>query len=271
MNDPSLHKFYYKNNSSNYIEVYGINNISLSKGTSFADQYLLGGNISSTQVNAPEQVELSFDRSFVRDDELLQYTGASPVSEVYISNGAVYYLLYDLYLNSYSAAFSVGELPKISTKFTSYGFEIQHSLSIPKNPTAQSYVYDVPKLGSIYITGADSNDLSGIYNIFSFDYSIEINRQPVFSIGKKTPEVCPILPLKINFSINSKLKNEALLTNNSFSKIIDKNYNFDIVVSGSNSVMNYPIRNSQLISSEISLSNVNSVEIKRQFLGYYGL
>jgi hypothetical protein len=271
MNDPSLHKLYYRNNSSNYVELYGINNISLSKGTSFAEQYLLGGNYSAMQVNAPEQVDLSFDRSFIRNDDLLQYTGSSPISQIYILNGSIYYLLNNLYLNSYSAAFSVGELPKISTKFTSYGFEMQHSLALPKNPTVQTYKYDVPKLGSIYIAGTDSNDLTGIYNIFSFDYSIEINRQAIFSVGTKVPEVCPILPLKINFSINSKLKNESLLINNSFSKISNKNYNFDIVVSGSQYQMNYPIRNSQLISSEISLSNINSIEVKRQFLGYYGL
>ena len=269
MNDPSLHKIYYKSGSS-YQELYGANNLSLTKSTSFVEQYLLGGLYSATQINAPEQVELSFDRSFINYDYLLQYTGTSPLSDIYVYNGSKFYYIKDAYLNSYSAGFSVGELPRISSKFTSYGSELTETLSIP-SVTTQALPYDIPKLGSISLSGTDSSLLTSIHNIFSFDYSLEINRQVFFSVGSKSAEVCPILPIKINFSLNSKLKSESNSLNDSFSKSIQKNYDFDIVISGSRSLMNFPIRNAQLMSSEIIMSSNNTLEVKRQFLGYYGL
>lgn len=269
MNDPSLHKIYYKSQSS-YKELYGVNNLSLSKTTSFSEQYLLGGHYSTTQVNAPEQVELSFDRSFINYDYLFQYTGASALSDIYIYNGAKFYYVKDAYLNSYSAGFSVGELPKISTKFISYGSELMETSSIP-SVQQENLNYDIPKLGSIFLSGYDSDFLFFNDKIFSFEYSIDINRQVFFSIGSKSAEVCPILPLKINFSINSKLTSEQVGMANSFSKSRQQNYNFHIAVTGSNSQMTFPIKNAQLISSNINLTNNNTLEFKRQFLGYYGL
>jgi len=269
MNDPSLHKLYYKSGSS-YQELFGVNNLSLSKSTSFSEQYLLGGIYSATQVNAPEQVDLSFDRSFINYDDILQYTGTAPLNDIYIYNGFKFYYIKDAYLNSYSAGFSVGELPRISTKFISYGSELLEASSIP-SMTSQAFPYDVPKLGSIFLNGTDSNLLTSIHNIFSFDYSLEINRQVFFSIGSKAAQICPILPIKINFSLNSKLKSETDSLSNSFSKIAQKNYNFDISISGAISTMSFPIRNAQLVSSEITMSSNNTLEVKRQFLGYYGL
>jgi hypothetical protein len=271
MNDPSLHRVFYKSGVSNYFELGGVNNVSLSKATSFSDQYLLGGNYSSTQINSPEQVELSFDRSFIKKDDLLQYTGENPISEAYVYNGKNFYFAKDLYLNSYSVGFSVGELPRISTKFISYGSELAESPSIPSSSIVSTFTYDIPKLGSIFLSGPDSSKLANLHNIFSFDYSIEINRQPLFSVGTKIAQVCPILPLKINFTINSKLAMEGSDLSDSFSKSRQQNYNFDITVLGTYGSANFPIRNSQLVSSEITLSNNNTIEMKRQFLGYYGL
>lgn len=269
MNDPSLHKIYYKSGSS-YQELYGANNLSLTKNTSFAEQYLLGGYYSAIQVNAPQQVELSFDRSFINYDYLFQYTGIAAMDDIYVYNGFKFYYIKDAYLNSYSAGFSIGELPKISTKFISYGSELIEKSSIP-SVTTQTIPYDIPKLGSIFLSGTDSSLLTSIHNIFSFDYSLEINRQAFFSIGSKEAQVCPILPIKINFSLNSKLKSESNSLSESFSKIVQKNYDFDIAVSGSGSIMNFPVRNAQLVSSDITLSSNNTLEVKRQFLGYYGL
>lgn len=270
MDDPSKYKVYFKDENSLFKELYGINNLSLTKTTSYADQYLLGGISSATSINQPEQLELSLDRSFVGVDQLFQYTGSLPISELHILYGDGKYSIRDFYLNSYSAGFSVGELPRISTKLTSYGGELFYPQDELKN-VSEGFYYDVPKLGSISLNMMNSignyEFIAG--SIFSFDYSIEMNRQPYFSIGEKTASVSSISPLKINFSMNSKLVAGEAMNGLSFSKINEQNYNFNISVSGSGYLIDFPVRNSRLISSDVVLSSDNTAEIKNQFLGYY--
>jgi hypothetical protein len=269
MNDPKLQKIYYECNN-NLIELNGINNLSISKNTSFADQFILGGDSSLLQVNSPEQIEVSFDRSFIQKDDLLRLTGSMPINKTYVYDSEKFYLINNLYLNSYSAGFSVGELPKINTKFISYGNSIIQNSNPLLNIIASPNQISIPKLGSISITGTSSSEINDIHNIFSFDYSLEINRQPFFTIGSIEPsEVCPILPIRINFSINSKMKDEKSLIK--ISSINQNNLNFDISISGQTSNMSFPVRKAQLVSSEIVLSNSNTLELKRQFIGYYGL
>ena len=269
MNDPSLQKIYYSF-GNNLVELNGVNNLSISKSISFADQFILGGDSSLMQVNAPEQIEVSFDRSFIETDNLFSFTGSSPVNQFWINDSKKFYSINSLYLNSYSAGFSVGELPRINTKFTSYGTSILQNVNPASNINYSSKQYDIPKLGSISIVGTSSSEINNIHNIFSFEYSIEMNRQPFYTIGSLTPtEVCPILPLKINFSINSKMKDEASLIK--ISSMQQNNLDFDISIAGAVSTMSFPIRKAQLISSDITLSSSNTLELKRQFIGYYGL
>lgn len=269
MNDPSLQKIYYQCNN-NLIELNGVNNFSISKSTSFADQFILGGDSSAMQVNAPEQIEVSFDRSFIENDDLLRLTGSFPIEKMYVYDSKKFYLINNLYLNNYSAGFSVGELPKISTKFTSYGTSIIQNSNPLLNIINSTNQYDVPKLGSISITGYSSSEINNIHNIYSFEYSLDMNRQPFYSVGSLQPtEVCPILPIKINFSVNSKMKDEQSLITISSKK--QGNLDFYISISGSVSTMSFPIKKAQLVSSDITLSSSNTLEIKRQFIGYYGL
>lgn len=269
MNDPKLQKIYYQCNN-NLVELNGVNNLSISKNTSFADQFILGGDSSLIQVNAPEQLEVSFDRSFIQADDLFALTGSSPIQKTYIYDSQKFYLINNLYLNTYSAGFSVGELPRINTKFISYGASIIQNSNPTLNIVASANQLDIPKLGSILITGSSSSEINDIHNIFSFDYSLDINRQAFYSVGSVEPtEVCPIPPIRINFSVSSKMKDEQSLVQISSRR--QNNLDFDITVSGKSSIMNFPIRKAQLVSSDIILSSSNTLELKRQFIGYYGL
>ena len=62
MNDPSEYKIYYKDDSNKNKQIHGVNNLSLTKTTSYANEYLLGGYASASSLNTPEQFELSFDK-----------------------------------------------------------------------------------------------------------------------------------------------------------------------------------------------------------------
>jgi hypothetical protein len=274
MIDSSFNKFYYQSGYSlDAIELNGLENISIEKTISLNDQFLLGGYNVSSQINSPQQIDLNFSRSFVESDGMLNLTGKDPINNAFLYNGSIYYYLKNLYLNSYSIGFSIGELPKISTKFTSYGEDIAQVNSINYNGAAYTKkinFLDIPTLGSISITGYSSELLKNIYNIFSFDYSLDINRQAYYTIGSLTPtEVCEILPIKINFSVSSKVKKESDIihipsTNSNL-------FNFYISVSGKYSVFSLPITRANLISTQIQDSSSNTLEIKRNFIGSYGL
>lgn len=269
MKDPSIQKFYYKS-GSNFIALNGINNLTINNNISFAEHFMLGGFESSIQINAPQQVEVSFDRSFIAYDNLFQYTGSDPISKVYIYNGDKYYYLDNLYLNSYSASFSVGDLPKINTKFTLYGGNMNQDFYPNLSLIDHIDDLDIPKLDSISITGESSDKIKYIHNISSFDYNLDINRQPYYAIGSEDAnEICTILPIKINFSITSKIKNEY--QNIDSTEIIQDNLNFDISISGARQIMSFPVRKAQLTSTEIIISNSNTLDFKRNFIGYYGL
>jgi hypothetical protein len=289
MIDPSNYKLYFFSgdlnypNSSRFIEIDGINNLSFQSNISFSEPFLLGAADPYKTINAPQEIQISFDRSFIQEDLLFNYTGNNSVHFV-VYDGSRYFEMRNAYLKSYSAAFSVGDLPKINTIFSSYGEEVlnRSNLALYRVQTPMStvrYETDIPNLESIFITGnfpANSSDFkSPNYKVYSFDYSIDINRQVYYSVGSALPvNVTQISPLEVKFSINSKLsKNNDYLNMPVYTKrySLDNYLDFDIVVSGSNSIFRLPARKAKLVGTETQISSQNTIEFKRNFIGYYGL
>ena len=275
MIDPSLYKVYYlsgSNNEKKLIQLNGINNLLINQNISFETNFLLGGIQSSSSINAPKQIEVTFDRSYMQQDPLIKFTGNNFIEKLLVSNGSQLYEVSNLYLKSYSAGFSVGDVPKINTTFVSFGEKINLINSLPYNNIYElNSELDIPKLGSISLSGLRSQTFKESLNIFSFDYSININRQPYYTVGSEKPtEVCPILPLEISVSINSKLPDFSKNTEMVLEKYA-KYTEFDIIISGTNSNFSFPFRNGKLINTSIQLANQNTVEVKNNYLGYYGL
>jgi hypothetical protein len=284
MLDSSLVSFSYGVGSNNFQKLFGINNLSICNSISFEQSYLLGGSPMIGIANAPIEFSLSFDRSFIQQDPLLAYTGFNPIPLAYISccgfNQKIKFE--NLYLNSYSAGFSVGELPVINTKFTTYS-DVNKLNAIETISQQNSYTPSIPRLGSIKIIGNSAGEINGFNNIYSFDYSLEIKRQPYYSIGSRSAEVETILPININFSVNSKIFDVTILDKNfpsylckgfstsSYSSFNCNLYNFEISVSGDGLFTNFPIKNASLVSSEIQYSSNSTPELRRNFIGYYGL
>ena len=270
MIDPSKYKVYYSCcNSSNFFELNGIESVSVQKNISHDQRFLLGGVDSAYSINAPEEVEISFDRSFINCDSIFEYTGSNPVDEFRIYNGSSFFSIRKAYLKNYSASFSVGDLPKINTNFSSYGSSI-NQIEFFDGGSVSQHQLDIPKLNAITLSGIHNQSLKSKYNIFSFSYNLTVNRQPYYSVGQKEPtEVCPILPLQIQASISSRIPNT--LKKIDIPELEDSFADFDIVVSGSNSNFILPMRKSKLVGSNILITSQNTIEIKKDFLGYYGL
>ena len=275
MIDPSLYKVYYLSGVSTkkLIELNGINNLSINESVSFEPSFLLGGLAASSSINSPKQIELTFDRTYTEKDPLINYTGNNFIEKLFVYNGSQYYEISNSYLRNYSAGFSVGDLPKISTSFTSIGEDVILINNIPSFEIVKlNSEFSSVKLCSIFISGINENNtFKENFNIFSFDYSVNINRQPYYTVGSCRPtEINLILPLEISTSINSKLPNNSInneIVRDKYSKFT----NFDIIISGQYSMFPLPFRNGKLVNTSIQLASQNTVEIKNNYLGYYGL
>jgi hypothetical protein len=282
MFDPSKYKLYYFDQNiqnGKYIKIEGVNNLSFSKNLSFSEQYFLGGSKSSKNINSPQQIQLTFDRTLIQQDFLFNFTGKDPISKFIVYDGAKFSSMNNMYLTNYSAAFSVGDLPKINTTFMSYGQDVEQDYVLDYDFYDQGSIIEystyLPSLDSISLNlhqGMSDTDFKASFKIYSFDYNMEINRQPYYSVGSSSAvEVSPILPLKINSSINSKVIRGA--SRFIYPNIIDSNkyIDYDISVTTSQYTATFPVRNGVLVNFETQLSSQNTIEIKRNFLGSYGL
>jgi hypothetical protein len=272
MIDPSNYKIYYYDSLfQKRTEIDGVNNFSIEKGVSFNGDFMLGGIYGPNLINAPQQINLTFDRSYMQADPLLNYTGSESVSAFEFFDGNQFYKIANVYLISYSAGFSVGELPKINTRFVSYGGDIIQSETNACVTDVLQMNSDVPKLNSISICGLDDFKENG--NIFSIEYNLNINRQPFYSVGSTTPtEVNSILPLEISASINTKASQKARFHElPQYFNQYKNNIEFDISICGESGNFNLPLRKGKLISTDINMSSQNTLEIKSNFRGYYGL
>jgi hypothetical protein len=278
MVDPSLYKVFYQSgnqSSSKLIQLDNVTNLSIQNSISTAPEFVLGGANFATEISSPTQTEISFSRSFTKRDFIIEYTGSNPILNLYIFNGEKYFRASNLYLQNYSAKFSIGELPVISTNFVSYGEGIFGYEEFPELEIVYSdSELDIPKLNSIKISGLnENNSFKNNLNIYEFNYNLAINRQPYYSVGDEKPiEVSPILPINISVSINSRLPNSfdsiKLPRYDSFE---DKKNDFDIIISGRISNFTLPIRNSKLVDSQIQYAGKNAIEINSNYIGSYGL
>ena len=276
MIDPSNYKVYYLSgaiSNGKLIELDGINNLTIQKQLSFDNNFAIGGMENPYSINSPQQVEISFDRSYMQKDPLIEFTGINAIPYFYIYDANRYYSIPNSYLMSYSSAFSVGDLPRISTRFMSFGEDISQIYNLPTlSINKLSDTLDLPKLNSISISGLYNNQFKKDFNIFSFDYSLSMNRQPFYSVGSTAPmEVSLILPNRIESSINFKLsKSEFSVDIADYQKINNK-IEFDIRISGSTSSFSFPFRNGRLIANEIKLASQNTAELNSKFEGFYGI
>jgi hypothetical protein len=279
MYDPSRQKLLYTEDGSNFYSLSGINNFSISSNVSIKDPFLLGGNYSSSQVDSPTQIEINIDFDLIQNNSFLKYTGSSPIS-FFICGGSVYgHLIKNLYLNNYSINLTPGDLPKVSTKFIAYGECILYSGAFSSTSVEPINSIEIPKLSDLIVSGTDNTTPTWInptyYQIYSVNYSITSPRCVVYNATSNVPDIVSIKPLIINSTINSKILESAAGSSisyyNNASIAPDFFLNFYIVKKGLLYNTCFPSLNSRIISHEIKMSSNNFLELKREYLGYYGV
>jgi hypothetical protein len=270
MIDPNKQLFYFnKNNDTSYYPLSGINNLSLSTSQSYQDPFVLGGNPSALQVNSPNQVELVIQYDLIQREQLLGFTGDSDYLNVAIFNGSIYYTVNKFYLNQYDVQFSIGEIPKINAKFTSYGNDINNQTSI--TTASNPYQIDLPNLCSLFLSGTSSGVMLNNNNIYSSQYTITTNRNVFYSVGSNSAIVCLNKPINIGMTINSKFDEAAYIDNSIKPNTYPTNLNLYLVNSGTYSTTCYPMFNGRISSMEARLNSENFLELKREMVGYYGI
>jgi hypothetical protein len=264
--------------SNSLIYLDGINSINVSKTTNRDEGLFLGGGLMPAIPNQQSQITISVDKSFLQHDPIYTLTGNSKIDHFYFYDGIRFLALKDLYLNSMQASFTIGDLPKISFSLSSYNGYFVEIASL-NTGSAIKYEKIIPRLNSIYIDLINSSSTSNIKNnidIYSIDYSVNINRVPQYSIGDYNEvEVIQMLPLQISSTISAKQKdfgsenyllNPFAIRDNQFSY-----YDFDIKVSGSeNSITKFPIRKTILKTSERSSNSQGYLDVKYGFDGIIG-
>lgn len=290
MIDPSVYKIYVPSGNESYrsfIEIDGVENLNIEHPINLNNPYILGGEYSSYLINSPNEVSVSFERSYVEKDPLILYTGNLSIDRLFICNGNQFLKINCLYMQQYTIAFSVGSLPKISNKFISYGNspEFSNFLSLNDNSYVSAPIKNseimIPKLNSIFTDGDFYSNIflkqnykgEIIHNIYGFQYSVSIQRIPYYSVGSLQPKnIETITPYQINLTINSKAsskyKNDCLI------KIKNDCFlNFCIGVSGDGvgNICYYCIQNAIMTNFSSQITSQNTLEITRNFIGNYGI
>lgn len=273
MIDSSYHCIYLcLNNSLIFLD--GINSISVTKSTSYDNGLFLGGSDMPLSINQPDQISVSIDKSFVEHDPIKSLTGSGKIDYLYYSDGIRYLQFKNLYMNNMQVSFTVGDLPKVNFTLSSYNGYMTE-LGNFNTSSAIKFDKNIPKLNSIYISSINPYVLDLIKNniyMYSMDYSVNINRQPYYSIGSyEEVEVCEILPIQVSASITSKQK---ISTTFNQLMLIDYQtvfYDFDINISGSqSSITSFPMRKTKFISSEKKSNSNGFTDVKYNFNGLIG-
>jgi hypothetical protein len=163
-------------------ELLGVENVDVSYSHSPSITRFLGHSIGNTMVASDAQRQVSFSRYLIYNDpiySLIVDSPNSPTSGSINYNGQAYGFNSG-FLTEYSVNCAVGTIPSVNAALSVYGAMqsgINHSGSV-----AAPTIY-IPNQGSIILTC----DNSTTNRVVGFDYSIKINREPIYTIGSVSP------------------------------------------------------------------------------------
>jgi hypothetical protein len=281
MNDPSYfcilyttgNKFESAPNQACLSNLAGVTNLNVAKSKSFSQPFFVGGYKNDFILNSPNSLEISIDRTLYEANDNLYLTGNEFIRRFYVYDTNKFYEFCNLYLNSFRIQFSVGSLPTVNYKFTSYGEsnKIVDIISYPYTKIEPSLL-EIPNVKNIFVCQSVFSNVCCNRNIFSFDYSLSINRQPFFSVGLSTPiEVSQIQPIEISSTINSKATAQTN-TNTDLQNFENlKCYtNFSIIAcnSNDNTSWEYKMCCGGLISTKAKISSTDVIEYEDTYIGY---
>jgi len=223
----------------------------------------LGSSRGLTAVAGATNQAVSFSRSLIYDDPVLDFTGESKVmkgSFNYDNNTS--YGFSSGYLNSYSVNCAVGTVPKVSASFAVYD-EMRSGVNATGSTNTNIFI---PSQGSITATC----DNSSTNRVVGFDYSLTLNKKPYYSIGSEGPvEVKHINPIQYSASVQIEVDDIFLQSGFDFlSTRENKTVSFSVKGRDGTTLQNLTIPKASLVSEQLISSSDGAVRLTLNYLGH---
>jgi len=245
-------------------ELSGIDSLDIGYSNSSNILAPLGSVRGLTAVGGATNQTVSFSRSLIYDDPVLDFTGESEIMKgsFNYSNNASYGFSSG-YLTSYSVNCAVGSIPKVNASFSVYD---EMKSGVNATGVSSNNIF-IPSQGSITATC----DNSSTNRVVGFDYSLTVNKQPYYSIGSETPtEVKHINPIQYSASVQIDVDDIFLQSGFSFLDAgrENKTVSFSIKGRDGTTLQNLTIPKASLVSEQLTSSADGAVRLTLNYVGH---
>lgn len=199
------------------------------------------------------------------EDFLLQYTGLTEIADASINYENSSYGFKSGYMTEYMLNFAIGSIPKVTTNFTIFDSIISGNDSSSSYDPFYDYLLPYQSACNISCDNATSNRVIG------FDYSIKINRKPIYSIGSSlAAAVESIPPLEYSASVQIEIDDAFLQNSQNF---LTNKENKNVSLSIDSNVIGFPaitfnVPKASLVSEQLSASADGLLKLTLNYIGH---
>ena len=243
-------------------ELLGVENVNISYSNSPSVTRFLGLSNAQMLVAGDVQKQVSFSRYLIYNDTILSLTGSSPTSGSINYNGQAYGFNSG-FLTEYSVNCAVGSVPSVNAALSVYG-EMRSGIN-QSGSVAAPTIY-IPNQGSISLTC----DNSTTNRVVGFDYSVKINREPIYKIGSAVPaQVITDSVLEFNASVQIDVDDAFLQNSTGFlSGRQNKTVTFTVKSKdNSQTIQQLTIPNASLVGETLTSSADGGVKLTLNYAG----
>jgi hypothetical protein len=244
-------------------ELLGVENVDISYSNSPSVTRFLGLSSAQTLIASDVQKQISFSRYLIYNDPILSLTGSSPTSGSVNYNGQAYGFNSG-FLTEYSVNCAVGTVPTTNASLSVYG---EMRSGINQSGSIAAPTIRIPNQGSISLTC----DNSTTNRVVGFDYSVKINREPIYTIGSIVPaEVITDRVIEFNASVQIDVDDAFLQNSTGFlSGRQNKTVTFTVKSrDGLQTIQQVSIPNASLIGETLSSSADGGVKLTLNYIGH---
>jgi hypothetical protein len=245
-------------------ELIGVESVELSYSNTPNIFKPLGFAAGYTTVNAPIEQKLSISQNLIHSGGLINYTGENNISGSINYNDDSYGFTSG-YLTEYIVNCAVGSIPKISSNITVYDAMVREDKNA-SGSVASPAIY-IPNQGSISLTC----DNSSTNRVVGFDYSIKIDRRPIYSIGSIFPKEIATMPV-IEYSASVQIDvDDAFLSNSTGFLNARQNKNVSFTIRSRDNALilqQLTIPKASLVSEALSSSADGGVKLTLNYIGH---
>jgi len=224
---------------------------------------IIGKGYSFPVRQGPLVGNFNISKYYIGKEKLLDYTGDEPISGS-INYGDSSFGFLSGFLTEYSLSAGIGQIPTANASIVVYG-DIGSGIKDQNRSTHPPI--EIPNQGSILLDvhGFNTN------RVASFDYSIRINREPIYKIGQSFP-----VQVNTEFPIYEELNVSIDIDDYEVPKI--SSYLESPTVKNVKISLNNPIndkliesitiKNARLLKQSIQSSSEDSLKLQLSYEGY---